>query len=448
MVGPAEGGVALLKEEFGRELRRLREAANLTQKALARRASYHRVSITQVEQGRQDLSRQFVVQVKAALDAQGQLLAIYEQIDAARSRQHQRADDRGCTTPVLKVDRPDDRRDGDHRLVDEDNTIADELEAVEFARRIEASDVSRSTLERLEIIVNDLCRCYANTPPAELLPAIRPYRRYLARLLDGKATLGQHRHMLVISGWLYLLIATVLEDLGERRAAMASVDTAYQLGQEADHSDFMAWAFEIFAWQALLDGRHSDAVEFTQVGQELTGKVTAVAAQLTAQEARAWARMQKRQQTYATLERAGLVVGGLQEPEQPDHHFVFDPRKLISYTATTLAWLGDDERAEEYAREVVQNYSSGGSKPRRLATAHIDLGLVVAQQDRPEEACHLGTLALESGRLVPSNIWRVAELDRALAQRYSSLQQVREFHGRYLEVRSRITRGADPGSLA
>ena len=93
MVGRAdEGSVARLKGEFGRELRRLREAAGMTQKALGRRVSYHRVSITQVESGRQNFSRQFVAQVEAALDAQGQLFAIYEQIQAARGQQVRSAD--------------------------------------------------------------------------------------------------------------------------------------------------------------------------------------------------------------------------------------------------------------------------------------------------------------------------------------------------------------------
>ncbi|MGH8909189.1 MAG: helix-turn-helix domain-containing protein, partial [Egibacteraceae bacterium] len=97
-----ECSIQLLKEELGRELRRLREAASLTQDALARRAGYHRVSITQVEQGRQAFSRQFVTQVEAALDSQGQLLAIYQRIDAARcSQQLQTPDPPHCnSTPV------------------------------------------------------------------------------------------------------------------------------------------------------------------------------------------------------------------------------------------------------------------------------------------------------------------------------------------------------------
>jgi hypothetical protein len=76
----------------------------------------------------------------------------------------------------------------------------DELEALELARRAEASDVSGSTLERLALAVNKLCCRYASTPPSVLLSSVRQYRRYIAHLLDARATLGQKRQLLTIGG--------------------------------------------------------------------------------------------------------------------------------------------------------------------------------------------------------------------------------------------------------
>jgi hypothetical protein len=319
----------------------------------------------------------------------------------------------------------------------EHDPTVDESEALELAQRVESSDVSSTTLARLAGAVNDLCCSYASTPPKVLLSGVRHSRRSVARLLDGKATLAEKRELLVHAGWLCLLGATVLEDVGARRAADANRQTAHQLGIEAGHRDLMAWAFEIQAWQALLDGCYADAVAFAQAGQTLAGSVTSVSAQLRAQEARAWGRRHKPRETYAALEHVGFVAARLPKPAQPDHHFVFDPQKLTSYTATTLTWLGDAERAEEYAREVLRNYV-GKNKPRRVATARIDLALAVARQDRPEEACHLGTLALASGRLVRSNIWRVGELDQVLAHHYGDLNDVREFHEHYGVVKGSL----------
>jgi hypothetical protein len=109
-----------------------------------------------------------------------------------------------------------------------------------------------------------------------------------------------------------------------------------------------------------------------------------------------------------------------------DHHFRFDDRKLEGYTATALAWAGDPA-GEGIAREVADRYAAG--PPRRLATARIDLGLILARDGRPDEAAALGLLAAESGRLVPSNRWRVAELDAALADR-RDVPEVAELHER------------------
>ncbi len=56
----------------------------------------------------------------------------------------------------------------------------------------------------------------------------------------------------------------------------------------------------------------------------------------------------------------------------------------MSITATTLAWAGDSA-AEGYAREVIARLSPAGdvSKwPRRVASANIDLALVLLANDR------------------------------------------------------------------
>ena len=76
----------------------------------------------------------------------------------------------------------------------------------------------------------------------------------------------------------------------------------------------------------------------------MVGRQTSTAAQLTVQEARAWARLGKAKETYATLEGAATVLGRLPPPAHPEHHFTFDPGKLTSYAATTLAWLGDSKQ--------------------------------------------------------------------------------------------------------
>lgn len=77
--------------------------------------------------------------------------------------------------------------------------------ALEFARRAEASDVGNSVVEQLELTVDDLATAYPRTPSADLLGRVRTHLGYIGHLLDARATLAQHRRLLVTGGWLSLL---------------------------------------------------------------------------------------------------------------------------------------------------------------------------------------------------------------------------------------------------
>ena len=70
--------------------------------------------------------------------------------------------------------------------------------------------------------------------------------------------------------------------------------------------------------------------------------------------------------------------------------------------------------------------------------------MIVAQQNRLEEACHLGEQALASGRLLPSNVWRAGELDTELQSQFGKVPVVRDFHERYLDVHEAISHGTAP----
>ncbi|MGK8487585.1 hypothetical protein [Nocardia asiatica] len=81
-----------------------------------------------------------------------------------------------------------------------------------------------------------------------------------------------------------------------------------------------------------------------------------------------------------------------------------------AYVATTLSWLGDPA-AESYARHVLADLSRSPTvRPRRIASANLDLGLALVVADKPDEAADVALAAVESGRLVPSNYWLVSEV--------------------------------------
>ncbi len=306
----------------------------------------------------------------------------------------------------------------------------DDPEAIELVRRVEASDTGPATLEGLTSATDRMARSYTSSLPADLLVPLRLYRGYITNLLGGHATLAQRRELIVLAGWLSLLTAICDIDLRHDGAAAVNLKAAHAMAHEADHSLLTAWALETEAWQALTASRPDQTVSLSQAARDLTTVGTSAHVQITIQAARGSARLGLARATHQLLEESATSLNLMPPPEHPEHHFTFDRRKHISYTATTLAWLGDDPAtAGEYARQAVAQYDTGATDGRwrsRLASARLDLALILARQE-PGEAAELGVLALDSGYLRPSNMWRAVELDGTLGGHSAELD---DFHER------------------
>src|SRR2546425_5853781 len=285
--------------------------------------------------------------------------------------------------------------------VEDSGSHDDEMDAWELARRVQASDVGSATLERLERAFDGLAMAYPKADPAELLRHVRKHSAYVVKLLDGKKTLSEHRRLLVIGGWLSLLGATVHIDLMQDGAATARLETAATLAREAGHPEIEAWCFETEAWRVLTDGDYAQAVDLSRAAQEIAPATSSAMIQATAQEGRANARLGEATETYSAIERVQALSAAIGSPDRPEHHYKYDPAKALSYTAATLAWLGD-VAAEPYAREVIKRLSPSDDVtkwPRRVASANIDLALVLLKEDRLDEACDSARKAILSGRV-------------------------------------------------
>lgn len=310
----------------------------------------------------------------------------------------------------------------------------DELDALDLARRAEASDVGAETMERLELAVDELATAYPGTPPGELLARVRRHLGYVSSLLDVRKTLAEHRRLLVVGGWLSLLAATCHIDLRQYPAGRARLRTAAQLAKHAEHAEIAAWCLETQAWQVLTAGDYRAALELSQGAQRLAPKGSSAYIQATAQEGRAWARLGAVRETHDALDRVARLVAPLPRPDRPEHHYRYDPAKSDAYTATTLSWLGDPA-AEPYARQVLARLESatdGPPRPRRAVSARLDLALALLAADQVDEAGHIALTALTSGYLVPSNYWRAAEVIRAVEAR--GLPEAGELREAYREL--------------
>jgi tetratricopeptide (TPR) repeat protein len=310
----------------------------------------------------------------------------------------------------------------------------DEIAALELARQAEASDVGNGALERLELAVDDLATAYPATAPADLLARVRVHLGYAGRLLNARATLAQHRRLLVTGGWLSLLAATCLIDLHKEGAAAAHLRAAAQLAGETGHGEMAAWCLETQAWQLLTAGDYRQAVELSQAAQRVAPRDGSAFIQATAQEGRAWARLGAAAESRAALSRVERLVSPLGMPDRPEHHWRYDPAKSEAYVATTLSWLGDPA-AESCARQVLSRLESsafGPPRPRRAASARLDLSLALVAAGRHDEAAGTALDAVLSGRLVPSNYWRAREVIHAVAEQ--GVPEARDLNEAYREL--------------
>ncbi|MEV6598038.1 helix-turn-helix transcriptional regulator [Actinoplanes sp. NPDC051346] len=356
---------------FARELRRLRAERGLSLRDLAAAAHYGKSYLHELETGRKPPTVAIASRLDDALRANGVLVA------------------------ALATAATDDSDA--------------ETEALELARRVTASDVSTETLDRLERAVDVLAMAYATTPPAELVPRVRRHLDYASRLVDARKTLNQHRRLLVVGGWLALLRATLHIDLGQEVAADAYLSTAEEFADQAEHREIVAWCLETKAWSVLTAGHYRQALELSQRAQQVAPRDSSAHVQATAQEGRAWARLGDRVATRRTLDRVARLADHRPFPEHPEHHYQYDPAKAHAYTATTLAWAGDPA-AEAVAREVIAELEREGARPRRVASAKLDLGLALLAAEKPDEAAAAAAAAIRSGRIVASNWWRASEV--------------------------------------
>ncbi|MDT5041195.1 MAG: hypothetical protein QOE51_2180 [Actinoplanes sp.] len=321
-----------------------------------------------------------------------------------------------------------------HAAPDDDSDS--EIEALELLRRVTASDISEETLGRLEHVTDTMAMAYATTPPAELLPRVRRHLDYASSLLDARKTLDQQRRLITVGGWLSLLRATLHVDLRQVAASDAYLTTAGELADQAGHREIAAWCLETQAWDALTSGDFRQALQLSQQAQAAAPRGSSAFLQATAQEGRAWARLGDRAQTSKTLYRLEHLADLRTPPDHPEHHYQYDPAKAHAYTATTLAWVGDPA-AERVAREVLVELREEGARPRRIASAELDLSLALLAAHRPDEAAAAASRAIGSGRIVPSNWWRASEVVAGVQS--SGIVEARELRDEYEERRPALS---------
>jgi hypothetical protein len=265
------------------------------------------------------------------------------------------------------------------------------LESVELQRLAEASDLGSGTLEQLEELVERLGVEYFTVPPAEFRETVLSWRRYVARLLDGKLTLCERRHLYAVAGWLSGLVADASLALGDH--AEPHCTTALSLAQEVRDARLAGWVRGTQAQIALYAGDPREAVAFAQAGKQVAPTGSAALVRCCTHEARAGARLGDRGGTQVALDTAEHAWNALSQPLVRSIYSLGS--SYIPYcAATAFVWLSDPAIARMWASQAIEPTDGKPEPTVGRATARIDLAIALVQDSELEEASATGLEAL------------------------------------------------------
>ncbi len=266
--------------------------------------------------------------------------------------------------------------------------VAEEFDSGEDAdillmiQEADRTDIGPGTIESLYTMFDKLCRDYPSLPARELQRKLKQFYGHIMRQRQGKMTFGQHKELLALSGWATALLACVDWDLNQREAAETARAATLRFAKEIGHSELSAWSYEMQAWFALTEGRYSDVTSIAKAAQTIGGENSAIV-QLIMQEARGWSKLGNHHAAESAIDRGYNLLQRLPATHYP-RHFVYDRTKFPFYVASCHQWLGNYDKAEEFALEVIHECEVNGiieRSPMRLADVHLTLGLIHSERN-------------------------------------------------------------------
>jgi hypothetical protein len=191
------------------------------------------------------------------------------------------------------------------------------------------------------------------------------------------------------------------------------------------------------SWFALTQGNYREVIEAARQGRAVAENHS-VAAQLAAQEAKAWARIGDRRQVELALDQGRTLLEGLPYPDNVKNHFTVDPEKFDFYAMDCYRKVGEDALATLHADEVIRQATAPDGTvrtPMRVADAKITFAVAAARQGDLEGAVTIGNDALDIPRQsAPSLVLVGQDLATELSGRYHDDDAAAPFLDRFAHL--------------
>jgi hypothetical protein len=449
--------VETARRALGAQLAEYRRAAGHSQTDFGVLVGYSRSTVANVETGRQHVPTHFWVKADEVVHAEGALVALSGETEAAAMREREEAAQAtrlyfvgvgrdGSAVPGGQMVRaPGDAADTPGNMAGWLDAIAMAAgQARGHAENAAVTDVGPGTVDQFRADVVRLGRAYVSAPPLPLFAAMHQALGRVQAALRSRTYPGQARDLNFLAGALCGLMANASLDLGREEAADDLARAAWTHGRIIDNGPLMGWARGTQALAAIWDHRYLDAIRHVQDGLELLS-AGAGTARLHAIHARALAAHGERGQAAIAIAAAGKARAGAHWDDLHDEvggEFAFDDAKLWYYEALTLADAEDPAGAEHAAAVAISLYQGVPARARSYgceALARVQLARARLMGRKLDDAADAlgGMLSLDPQMRIGSlseYLETCRELLRAPAYRGSSTarqldQQLAAFSG-------------------
>ncbi len=357
------------------EIRRLRNAADLSQSGLGERVGYTRNYVSMAERVGGNLPSQNLVEaLDQALGATGQLCALWR--EAKKEQQARRR--QGRVAALARSSSPLSSEGVEDAELSRQAVADDARNAARIARMIASSGTTNEAVDQFDSEIRRIAAAYISRPLVDVFGEIRELRQEVFRLLDNNRIPNQLRDLYLHASRLGGLQAHVSLDLGDYRAADIHAQTAWLYAKLAGHQDMLGWIKALQSLIAYWDDRLEDAVERAREGALFHPRGT-TGARLASLEARACAARGDEQGTVAALD----VAESARADSTMDEYsgvFTFPAAKQSVYAGTTLLTLKSSPALakqaigkSQFALDVYQVAAPADRSAGDIFAARLDL---------------------------------------------------------------------------
>jgi tetratricopeptide (TPR) repeat protein len=264
-----------------------------------------------------------------------------------------------------------------------------------FGVSADASNVGPDSLGLLKAEVGRLAAAYPQQPLPMLIGDVVSLQDQIFTLLEGRQRPRETRDLYIIGGLASGMLAKAAHDFGDPYTAMTHARTAMLCAKNAEHSALIAWVCGLQSLITYWADRPRDALQYAQVGMDLSDSHGTARVWLASLEARAWSALGNATESQRAIERAIEMREHLTASDLDELGGIcnFSRARQLYYAADAGASLVGSHadassqrtlygKTESYALEAITAYESAPSGEKSFgdeAGARTDLAIARAR---------------------------------------------------------------------